>query len=576
MRNRFIRASILAVVAALLAASLLTAFLFERQYTGEVRSRMEAVLALAADRLGEMDDRSPGWEDAFADELAAVLSDTDQTVRFTLIGTDGVVLGDSETDDLAAIENHGWRPEVQGALSDGWGESIRGSTVVDIRYFYAARMASGLVLRVAIPMDHLVYIRWFLAGTGAVGIVIGLALAVVTVTALTRRITKPVAAMAQAARRYADGAFQTRMPPAPDELGGLSAAFNDMADRLERTVSDLEQTNDKLNRVLEGMDDGIVATDASGTLLLLTDRMKDMAGDTGTARTIQDAGPNYRQIQRIMRAASLAREPVREELEIVHPRDAWLSVYATPLHLDRQDGTLAVVADLTHVRKLERIRSEFVSNVTHELKTPLTSIRGYIELLKDGERDRATATQFYEIIEIEAERLQRLIDDILQLSEIEAGPADTPAERVCLADTVRRVVAGLAPAAERAGIRIRTELDPQVCVTASTLRMEQLLVNLVDNAIKYNKDGGEVFVFVRKERNLAVLEVADTGIGIAREHQDRIFERFYRVDKSRSREMGGTGLGLSIVKHIVSLYGGDIRLISEPDEGTRFIVRLPQ
>jgi two-component system phosphate regulon sensor histidine kinase PhoR len=199
-----------------------------------------------------------------------------------------------------------------------------------------------------------------------------------------------------------------------------------------------------------------------------------------------------------------------------------------------------------------------------------------VELLKGGERDPRTTAQFYEIIEIEAERLQALIDDMLQLSEIE-GNRDDPGtiQMVSLAEVAAETAERLAPVAEKAGVAIQTDLDPTLTMRASRLRLEQLFYNLMDNAVKYNKPGGEVRVSVRRERKFTVVTVEDTGIGIPEEHHDRIFERFYRVDKSRSRQLGGTGLGLSIVKHIVTLYNGDISVVSHPGQGTLFIVRFP-
>ncbi len=201
---------------------------------------------------------------------------------------------------------------------------------------------------------------------------------------------------------------------------------------------------------------------------------------------------------------------------------------------------------------------------------------GIVELLKGGERDPRTTAQFYEIIEIEAERLQALIDDMLQLSEIE-GNRDDPGtiQMVSLAEVAAETAERLAPVAEKAGVAIQTDLDPTLTMRASRLRLEQLFYNLMDNAVKYNKPGGEVRVSVRRERKFTVVTVEDTGIGIPEEHHDRIFERFYRVDKSRSRQLGGTGLGLSIVKHIVTLYNGDISVVSHPGQGTLFIVRFP-
>lgn len=221
------------------------------------------------------------------------------------------------------------------------------------------------------------------------------------------------------------------------------------------------------------------------------------------------------------------------------------------------------------------MRSDFVANVTHELKTPLTSIRGYIELLKSGERDAETTQSFYEIIEIEAERLQKLTDDLLQLSEIEHAAPESEVPLSSLAETVERAAETLRPEARARHIGLRLFIPPDLQVRAHPRRLYQLMKNLMENGIKYNRDGGILNVSAAVERGAVVIRVHDTGIGIPPEHQDRIFERFYRVDKGRSRELGGTGLGLSIVKHIVGLYAGDIGVASEPGVGTTFTIRFP-
>ncbi len=578
MRTRFLRMTLITVAAAMLAASLLSTILVERLYEREARDRLDAILAVAADLSAAALNGPDTDVKAFVDGLAADLGRIGQSIRVTLIASDGVVHADSAS-SVPIAENHGGRPEVIEALASGWGHDIRGSTIVDTRFYYAAYRSGDWILRVAMPMDRVVQSRLYLAGAAGIGLVVGLAVAAVAIRQLSRRISRPIEAMASTARAFSTGDLSVRMDPAPNELGRLSDAFNDMAGRLERSYTDLEESNDKLAGMLQGMEDGIAAIDTDGRFLLLTDKLRRMIGEPavrGGEGNINDGGPNYLLVRDILRKAVATRGPVREEIRVNRPEDRLLAVFATPLHVSRDEGALAVVADVTRIRKLEQIRSEFVANVTHELKTPLTSIRGYVELLKTGERDAATIAQFYEIIEIEAERLQALIDDMLQLSEIESGRDDATAlQPVSLAEIAGDVAARLAPVAEKAGVSIQTELDPTLTLRASRLRLEQMFYNLVDNAIKYNQPGGEVRIAVRRERKFTVVCVSDTGIGIPEEHQERIFERFYRVDKSRSRQLGGTGLGLSIVKHIVTLYNGDISLVSRPGEGSLFIIRFP-
>ncbi|MBP7403097.1 MAG: HAMP domain-containing protein [Clostridia bacterium] len=578
MRTRFLRLTLIAVTAAMLAAMLLSTLLIERLITREMRARLDAVLSVAAELAQNAPDAVAADPEGFADRLAADLSDIGQPIRITLIALDGTVLADSAASG-PVHENHAGRTEVAQAIASGWGHDVRGSTVVDTRYVYAAMRSDPWILRAAMPMENVVRSRLAMAGAAGIGLLVGLAVAAAAIRTLSRRVARPIETMAAAARAFSNGDFSVRMDPAPDELGRLSESFNEMADRLGRSYAELEETNDKLAGMLQGMEDGILAVAPDGRFLLLTERLREMLGSPAggpDGGNIRDGGPNYLLVRDILLKAAAARGPVREEIRVTRPEERLLTVFATPLHPERDEGALAVVADVTRLRKLEQIRSEFVANVTHELKTPLTSIRGYVELLKNGERDARTVAQFYEIIEIEAERLQSLIDDILQLSEIEGGRDEAPSlQPVPLAEVAAEIARRLEPVAEKAGVRILTDLDPALTLRAARLRIEQLFYNLVENAIKYNHPGGEVRISVRTERKFTVITVADTGIGIPPEHQERIFERFYRVDKSRSRQLGGTGLGLSIVKHIVTLYNGDISLVSHPGQGSLFIVRFP-
>ena len=225
-------------------------------------------------------------------------------------------------------------------------------------------------------------------------------------------------------------------------------------------------------------------------------------------------------------------------------------------------------------RREQELRQE-IANISHDLRTPLTSIRGYIELLSSGKRDEQTARQFYEIIEIEAQRLANLIDDLLELSSIEQANTRPKAEPVSVADTVREVFEQVAPMAQKMEVALQSDIQEGLTVTMTHKHLQEFVMNLTDNAVKYNRPGGRVTVHGRQEAGNIVISVSDTGIGIPPESVDRIFERFYRVDKGRSRELGGTGLGLSIVKHIAGLYGGSVRVDSTLGQGTVFTVCLP-
>ena len=450
MRTRVLRITLVAVAVALLSASLLSTLLIERQVSRELRGRLDAVLAVAAAQADDVREGIAADPEGVADRIAADLSAIGQDIRITLIALDGTVLADSASDG-PVLENHGARREVVDAIATGWGHDQRGSNVVATRYSYAAVRTGDWVLRAALPMPRVVSSRLYLAGAAVAGMLVGLGVAAAAVRALVRRVSRPMEEMSEAARSFSEGRYETRMQPAPAELGRLSDAFNEMADRLARTYAELEENNDKLAGILQGMDDGILATAPDGRYLLLTDRTRHLLGNPAGGweeGNINDGGPNYLLIRDILRSAAATHAPVRGEIHVTIPEERVLQVFATPLHAPREEGALAVVSDVTRLRRLEQVRSEFVANVTHELKTPLTSIRGYVELLKGGERDPQTTAQFYEIIEIEAERLQALIDDMLQVSESE-GNRDDPGtvQAVSQAEVAAETAERLAPVA---------------------------------------------------------------------------------------------------------------------------------
>ena len=585
MRKRFFRAATIAIAAGLFIAFLFAVPLMEQVYIDEAELRLQAALTLMAENA-----RSDGGPQSLTERTAAALAQAGQHIRLTVISEDGQVLGDSESSP-AGMGSHENRKEVVKALSEGRGRDIRRSATLGGRQLYAALRGVGaggetVIYRAALPLDGMNRVLYLLWGCGAIGIFMGLVAALIAASYSAGRVVEPLHSLTRAARSMADGdepaALSLSEQEAPDELGELSRAFSRMAERLAAAQLDLAQNNDRLAGVLQGMDDGVIAVDAAGSVTLMTDRARALLGDCpATAAHLSERGVNYAAIAALLETVADTGEPVRDTLFLAAPEERTLQVDAAPLSsvishtgAEEDGGALAVISDITRLTKLEEIRSEFVANVTHELKTPLTSIRGYIELLKSGPRDEDTTHSFYEIIEIEAERLQKLTDDLLQLSEIENRRSETEDPLTSLSEIIERAAGTLRPEAESRGIRLYLFTDPSLMVKANPRRLYQLIKNLMENAVKYNRDGGAVNVSAHGERGLAVIRVHDTGIGIPAEHRERVFERFYRVDKGRSRELGGTGLGLSIVKHIVSLYGGDLRVDSEPGVGTTFTVRL--
>lgn len=338
--------------------------------------------------------------------------------------------------------------------------------------------------------------------------------------------------------------------------------------------------------ILENLNEGIIFADERGVVQLETPLVRNILSASKVNRKILNdseeqyiflRGVNFNHIWNFMKTAMQDNIEFTSDLNITIDNEVhFLEVYATPLALPEALGALAVIRDVTHIKQLERMRENFVANVTHELKTPLTSIIGYIDLLRSKRRSTEEAEQFYEIIEIEADRLQFLISDLLELSEIQSGDIQhAKNEMVYFYPVIDEIFVDLDHMAAKSNISLNLDVDPDFFIRANESRIKQLMTNLITNAIKYNKENGEVWVTSSQERGRNVIIVRDTGIGIPQEDLPRIFERFYRVSKSRSRALGGTGLGLAIVKHIVSLYGGSVQVDSKLGEGTSFILTFP-
>ncbi len=397
-------------------------------------------------------------------------------------------------------------------------------------------------------------------------------------------ITKAVKAVNAGIDRMIAGDFTepiqtgTSMPKWTNQIAeALNLLQKDALLLLEST----QEHNATQTAILSGLNEGVLSTDQHGLVksenALAAKLLHAAPAANGQGDYLYLRGVNYNYVWNLMEKSMDLGKPHVEEINISGEGELRvIEVYTAPLDFGDEEGALAVLCDVTHVKQLERLREDFVANVSHELKTPLTSIRGYIDLLRSHRRKPQEAEQFYEILEIEADRLQSLIDDLLELSEIQAGDAQRARnERVFLYQVADDVLTEIEPLAAKMDVTLHLEVDPDLMVRANRTRMKQLFTNLVSNAVKYNRPGGDVWVRASRERDRVTIEVKDNGIGIPMEDMSRIFERFYRVSKSRSREMGGTGLGLAIVKHIAGLYGGSVSVDSEPERGTSFTVVLP-
>lgn len=524
-------------------------------------------------------------------------------MRITFIDFSGKVLGDSEA-DYQAMENHLNRKEVREAIQGETGKDIRFSSTLKLDFLYIAVPVKeiSVIVRLSLPLVQIRSIYNIILGYEFLGILAGITLTLIVTIKFSKSITEPVHELIVKSREISSGNYKVRVKvKSQDEIEQLAETFNNMASQLEKTVYDLKDKNLKMDTILNNMTDGIIAVDKNNSVVLVNSVACRLFG-IPDANENEIIGKNILEIIRNTHINRMLNETLKgktvlsDEINVSFSGGRIYRITTVPVQTSLKDssflkenpfsdnsflafnqGAVISVQDITNIKKLEQIRSEFVSNVTHELKTPLTSIRGFIETLRNGAiNDKEVADKFLEIIDIESERLYALINDILQLSEIESGKNETSTEAVDVAGVIEECAAMLKSEADKKNVSIHiNSRGNNLFINASRNRIKQMLINLIDNGIKYNVSGGSILISVYKNAGWLIMKVKDTGIGIPEEHLPRIFERFYRVDKGRSRSMGGTGLGLSIVKHIVNLYNGDIKVQSRPGAGTEFIIRFP-
>lgn len=531
--------------------------------------------------------------------------------RVTVIAVDGTVLGDSQ-EDPRLMENHRDRPEIAAALKGRLGKSTRYSRTLRAEMTYVAQpvISDGRVagvVRLALPLIEVNRLLGNIQLLILRGIVLAMLLSAVLGYLLATRLTRPLREMAHAVQQISGKKLGERLEvESDDEIGRLAGAFNEMAGRLERIVQDISEERNKLDAILASMPDGVIAVDQERKIILFNSAAEKLFGvgeKSALGRHILEVIRNY-ELAQVFEAPGSGQEAWTQEVNLFTPEERVLRAYATSIRGQQREaaGIVVVLHDITELRRLEQIRTEFVSNVSHELRTPLTSIKGFTETLLDGTlEDPSTARRFLEIIDREADRLVRLISDLLDLSRIESKKVELKRRPLELGAVVERGIAVLAAQAQAKGIAVSAHLPQDLPrVLADEDMLGQVLINLLDNALKYTPFGGKVEISARVEegkknagslrrsRNrgrgkdrdregkaLVAVTVADTGIGIPREKLPRLFERFYRVDKARSRELGGTGLGLSIVKHIVERHGGTVSVESEVGRGSRFTFTMP-
>jgi two-component system phosphate regulon sensor histidine kinase PhoR len=509
---------------------------------------------------------------ADASELAHVAGDA-LGHRVTLIGPDGVVIGDTnfDRDKLGQLENHNARPEVVAARSGRVGSSLRPSpSRGDIELYVAVRAALG-VARVSVPTRSLDTIvadaRRDVASAGALALIVTLALAWL----FSRAVSRPIVELRDVARALAAGDLSRRpLLTAPGEVGDLAVALHELAEQLSARLEALRADETLLVQLTESLNEGVLAVDSTRMIVRINETGRRLLGVRDPLPFALDHLPHETALRDAL--ASAFSGETTEEVEVVIAGRT-LNVTARPLS---DGGAVLALFDLTRVRRLEAVRRDFVANVSHELRTPLTIVGGFAETLVDDDPPPDRRRQFAERILNNTRRMQRIVDDLLDLSRIESGGWVPNPEEVDLVALAADTIAAARDAAAAKGLPLEVDIAPTATVVfADYTAIRQVLGNLVDNAVRHTATGAVVVFSREREGGGVTVGVRDTGSGIAAEHLPRIFERFYRVDPGRSRNEGGTGLGLSIVKHLVEAHGGKVRAESVVGVGTTISANFP-
>jgi len=502
--------------------------------------------------------------------------------RVTIMTGDGTVIADSELrpEELARLENHGDRPEIRQALEKGTGSAIRYSATLRIDMLYvAAPFGEQGVIRLALPLSGLEEAKQKLQKSLGAALALAVLASLLLSYLLSNLNSRKLRTLAAAASRIGQGDFATRVPVlSSDELGELAQVMNDMTGQIEQQLERIFSEKNRLDAILTGMGEGVMVTDQDGVVTLVNPAFCTLFGPTS-----QVQGKQLLEISRHPDLYAACREVLsdrqerHQEIQLTGGRSTL--VHWVPL-LDGAAlrGVVAVFHDISALKKVEKIRRDFVANVSHELRTPVTVIKGYAETLLSGALadDPERSERFLGIIHNHADRLGALVRDLLTLSELESGELSMQPQNIQLEAAVSQVLLLMEQSCEEKEIIIEFAGAARTCVTADRSRLDQVLINLLDNALKYSCQGGKVTVEAAVEGDLVRVSVRDRGIGIPEKDLPRLFERFYRVDEARSRDRGGTGLGLSIVKHIVLAQGGSVSVESRPGEGSVFSFTLPK
>jgi two-component system phosphate regulon sensor histidine kinase PhoR len=548
----------------------------EQNMLGETRLLSQIFLQPLADSL----------EMPATDSLTDVLG-SEIGSRITIIDVHGKVLGDSYESgaDLLGMENHKDRPEVASALQGLAGKSIRYSHTIKVDMLYVASpiRTEGKIIgvaRIALPLTDLKRQQHLILNVILAGFGVAFILSLILNFYFSRRAIKPLQQMIGIGRKMSAGDFSERVRiRTKDEIGELAETLNLMAEELSEKLAQITEDRTQLETILSSMIEGVMAVDRQGKVMLVNDAL---------SRTFElDPSflgkPHYEvirdhELNEFIQEVVSSKEEKRKEISFMRPRERDIMIQSAIVEKKGKGDIFAlfVFHDITELKRLEKVRKDFVANVSHELRTPLTSIKGFVEALKDGAVSDAEQTQrFLSVISQHTDRMNQIISDLLQLSQIESKGFELKIEPFSFKELAEEVVSSLKRSAEKKSQNLEIKITSgDQKVMGDRYRIGQALTNLVDNAIKYTPEKGSIRIETRDRGEKVEIAVIDNGTGIPPQDLSRIFERFYTVDKGRSRELGGTGLGLSIVRHIVEAHGGTVKVQSQPGKGSEFSFSL--
>ncbi len=507
--------------------------------------------------------------------------------RFTVILPSGKVVGDSDEEPMK-MTNHSDRPEIKKAIGDAYGWSMRLSPTLGKNMMYVAiPVKEGgevrAIVRTAIPATAIdeairnIYIKIFWGGLATAFCAAGLSLFI------SRRISEPIVDMKKIAERFASGDLDHRLlVSGTGELDSLANALNKMATQLQERFAIITDQRNEMEAVLSSMIEGVLAVDVQGRVVSINKAaaaLLNIDAQHSQNRMIEEIIRNV-ELQDFIKRTLNSRVPTEADISLPAESDRFFQLHGAPLPTSTggRIGAVIVLNDMTRMHRLENVRREFVANVSHELKTPVTSIQGFVEALLEGDlKDPEQNKRYLTIIAKHSDRLNSIIEDLLILSRLEEDEEERQItlEKTLLKPVLQSAIELSSAKAEQKQMTIELICEDDVEAQINPALVEQVVVNLIDNAVKYSSRGSTVRITAEQKADKTAISVQDNGCGIAQEHLDRIFERFYVVDKSRSRKLGGTGLGLAIVKHITQVHGGSVTVESTPGLGSTFTIYLP-